>query len=309
MSPGTERSGGTEGADPSRGAAEAARPRGSGKDGGPAGRVDLHLHSTASDGTVRPAEVVREAAERGVAGLSLTDHDTVAGIEEAAAESKRRGLAFLVGAELSANEPGRSVHLLAYGFDPSDARLLRFMEAYTEDRVRRARRIVERLNEIGVSLSYEDVEAEAGLAAPTRAHVARALLRRGAAASHDRVFRRWLSRGRPAFVEKRATPPREVIRRVHEAGGVAVLAHPGRTYGAADVRRWVGEGLDGVEVLHPENSPAVRRSMDALARELGLLRAGGSDWHGPDTHRAPIGSEPVPAAWMDAIAARTRAGV
>lgn len=273
------------------------------------GRVDLHLHSTASDGTVVPAAVVSEAAERGLVGLALTDHDTVDGVEEAAAEAKRRGLRFLPAAEISANEPGRSVHLLSFGFDPTDAELTGFLREAREDRVRRGREIVERLRRLGVSLTYEAVEAEAGGAAPTRAHVARALLRSGAARTHAEVFRRWLSRGRPAFVERRPTPPEEVSRRVHAAGGVVLLAHPGRTYGVADVRRWVEVGLDGVEVLHPENPPDVRVRLGRLAEQLGLLRCGGSDWHGPHTHRSPVGSEPVPAAWMEEIAARCGATV
>lgn len=271
--------------------------------------MDLHLHSTASDGTVAPAAVVTEAAARGVVGLALTDHDTVDGVEEAAGEASRRGLRFLPAAEISANEPGRSVHMLAFGFDPGNAELTGFLREAREDRVRRGRAMVERLRRLGVSLTYEAVEAEAGRAAPTRAHVARALLRCGAARSHDEVFRRWLSRGRPAFVERRPTPPAEVARRVHTAGGVVLLAHPGRTYGPSDVRRWVEAGLDGVEVLHPENPPDVRVQMGRLAEELGLLRCGGSDWHGPHTHRSPVGSEPVPVAWMEEIAARCGATV
>lgn len=241
--------------------------------------------------------------------MALTDHDTVDGLAEAEAEAERLGLAFLPAAELSANEPGLSVHLLAYGFDPVDQELRRFLADYREDRIRRAREIVERLAAVGVFLPYAEVEAETGRAAPTRAHLARALVRTGAARDEREVFRRWLSRGRPAFVEKRPVTPREVVERVHAAGGVALLAHPGKTHRAAAVRRWVGQGLDGVEILHPENTPQVRRRMEAVARELDLLRTGGSDWHGSATHRAQLGSERVPFEWLEAIAARSRATV
>ena len=269
--------------------------------------VDLHLHSTASDGTLPPADVVRRVAEAGLAGFSLTDHDTVDGLEEAARAAEELGLRFLPGAELSANEPDRSVHLLAFGFDPEDPDLQAFFRAYREDRVRRAKEIAERFRSLGVPLEYEAVRREAGRGVPTRAHVARALVREGLVPDERTVFGRFLSRGKPAFVEKRPTPPAEVFGKVHDAGGVAVLAHPGWTHGPEEIRRWAEQGLDGVEVLHPRNHPRVRRRLDQLADELGLLRSGGSDWHGPDDEGRPaIGSEPVPAAWMERIRARCR---
>jgi predicted metal-dependent phosphoesterase TrpH len=117
-----------------------------------------------------------------------------------------------------------------------------------------------------------------------------------------RVFRQYLSRGQPAFVEKRDVPPKEVFDRVHAAGGVVILAHPGRVHGPDEVKRWAAEGLDGVEVMHPANRATTRSTMNAVAAELGLLRSGGSDWHGPSTHRkADVGAEPVPERWFDEI--------
>lgn len=272
------------------------------------GQVDLHLHSTASDGTVAPEEVVHRAAEAGLVGLSLTDHDTVDGLEEAARTADELGLRFLPGAELSANEPDRSVHVLAFGFDPANPGLQAFFRAYREDRIRRAKEIAERFRSLGVPLEYEAVRKEAGPGVPTRAHVARALVGEGLVPDERTVFGKYLSRGKPAFVEKRPTPPSEVFEKVHDAGGVAVLAHPGWTHGPEEIRRWSEEGLDGVEVLHPRNRPKVRRRLDELAEELGLLRTGGSDWHGPDEEGRPaVGSQEVPAAWMDAVVARCRA--
>lgn len=269
------------------------------------GRVDLHLHSTASDGTQPPADVVRRAAEAGLEGLSLTDHDTVDGLEEASRAAREEGLRFLPGAELSANEPDRSVHVLAYGFDPEDPGLQAFFRAYREDRVRRAKEIAERFRSLGVPLEYEAVRRQAGDGVPTRAHVARALVREGLLPDERTVFGEYLSRGKPAFVEKRPTPPSEVFGKVHAAGGVAVLAHPGWTHGPEEIRRWVDQGLDGVEVLHPRNHRKVRRRLDELAEELDLLRTGGSDWHGPGGEgRPPVGSQDVPAVWMDRILAR-----
>lgn len=268
-------------------------------------RVDLHLHSTASDGTETPTSVVRRAAEAGLAGVALADHDTVAGLEEAASEAARRGLKFLVGAELSANEPGRSIHLLAYAFDPTDPALLDYLGGYREERVRRARAIVDRLHDVGVPLPYEAVERQAIGGLPTRAHIGRALVEEGLVRDERTVFRRYLSRGRPAFVDKRPTPPAEVIDRVHAAGGVVLAAHPGREHSMADLRRWIGQGLDGVEVLHPSHDEGMRRALRALAQEEELLTSGGSDWHGRDTaHEAAPGSQEVPLEWLERIEAR-----
>lgn len=267
--------------------------------------VDLHLHSTASDGTVRPAEVVRACAERDLAGLALTDHDTVDGLAEAAEEADRLGLRFLMGAEFSANEPDRSVHVLGYGFDPEDPGLGDVFRSYRRDRVRRAREIAARFRSLGLPLEYEAVERVAGDGVPTRAHVARALVREGLVGGEQEVFDRYLARGGPAFVEKQPTPPSEVFAKIHAAGGVAVLAHPGWTHGPEEIRRWVAEGLDGVEVRHPTNGSRVRRRLESLAEELELLRTGGSDWHGPESDRRPQpGSQGVPMAWMEAIESR-----
>lgn len=273
-------------------------------DAGP-GRVDLHLHSTESDGTTSPADVVRRVAEAGLSGFSLTDHDTTSGLDEAEAAAREHGVRFLPGAELSATEPGRSVHLLSFGFDRASPALQTFLRLYDGDRRARARKMADRLCELGVAISYEDVEAQAGRAAPTRAHVARALVARGRVPDEARAFDRYLSRDRPAFVPKRPVAPREVFDIVHGAGGVVVLAHPGRHFGPDDVRALAAEGLDGVEVYHPSNSKTVRSRMRSVADELGLLKTGGSDWHGPGTRRDRLGFEPVPIDWMDEIARRT----
>lgn len=267
-------------------------------------RVDLHLHSTASDGRATPAVVVREVAARGLVGLSLTDHDTVDGLPEAAEEARKLGLDFLVGAELSANRPGRSVHLLAYGFDPADPGLERFFSDFHVDRHRRTEAIVARLNDLGVGLTVEDVLRESGRGVPTRAHVGRALVAGGWAPTANIAFARWIARDRPAFVEKRPSPPEEVIRLVHGAGGVVLLAHPGRDFTAADVANLVEAGLDGVEIRHPRNGTRERRMLERLAAEGDLLRGGGSDWHGADSGGSEPGSERVPASWMRAIRER-----
>jgi len=275
---------------------------------GDPGRVDLHLHSNRSDGTVSPTEVVQRVASLGLAGFSLTDHDTTAGLDEAEAEADRLGLRFIPGSEISATEPGVSVHLLAFGFDRTNPALQAFLERFDGDRRRRAREIVACLQAEGVGMPYSDVEEQAGPAAPTRAHVARAMIAGSHVDDVNHAFRQYLSRGGPAFVEKQPVSPREVFEIVHDAGGVVVLAHPARVHGVDDVRRWAAEGLDGVEVLHPANRAKTRSAMNGIAAELDLLRSGGSDWHGPTTHRkADVGAEPVPERWFDEICDRAPA--
>lgn len=270
------------------------------------GLADLHMHSTASDGTLSPAALVDRVAERGLSGFSLTDHDSVEGLADARGAAERHGLRMLAGAELSANEPERSVHLLAYGIDPDSPQLQGFLADYREDRLRRAGEMVDRLHELGVPLELERVLQEAGEGVVTRAHVGRALYAEGLVGQYEEAFWRFLARGKPAFVEKRPTPPAKVFEVVRAAGGVTLLAHPGREHREEQIRRWAAEGLDGVEIRHPENRPSDRRRLDALRRELGLLRSGGSDWHGPEAGRGELGSEEVPMAWMDEIEDRCR---
>ncbi len=270
------------------------------------GYVDLHLHSTASDGVVSPTEVAREIAACGLRGVSLTDHDTVDGVEEAAAEADRLGLEFMVGAELSANAPGQSIHILAYGFDPTDQDMRAFFRDFRADRLRRVDEIVARLQALGIGLTFDDVMAEAGEGVPTRAHVGRALVNGGWVREHNEAFHRYIARGKPAFVEKKPTPVEQVCDLVRRAGGVTILAHPGRDYTQAQLARWMEESFDGVEILHPRNNPGVRRSLDELAEQQGLLRGGGSDWHGTSSG-APPGSQRVPIEWLRAIEGRCAA--
>ncbi len=244
------------------------------------------------------------AARAGLVGVSLTDHDTVHGIEEAATEAARLGLQFLPGAELSANQPGRSVHLLAYGFDLDDPGMRLFFDEFWSDRIRRTEEIVDRLNRLDVGLSVQDVLRQSGNGVPTRAHIGRALVAAGWVGEIETAFDRWIARGRPAFVEKKPTPPEEVVDLVHAAGGVVLLAHPGRDFAAAEIRGLAEVGLDGVEILHPRNGYHERKMLGRLADELDLLRGGGSDWHGPDSARSGPGTQQVPLEWLHAIASR-----
>ncbi|MGW2833052.1 PHP domain-containing protein [Streptomyces sp. NPDC001286] len=248
-------------------------------------RIDLHTHSTASDGTDTPAELVRHAAAAGLDVVALTDHDTTRGHVEATA-ALPAGLTLVTGAELSCRVDGVSMHMLAYLFDPEEPALLAERELVRDDRVPRAQGMVARLNELGVPVTWEQVRRIAGDGSVGRPHVATALVELGVVATVSDAFtQEWLADGGRAFVEKHETDPFEAIRLVKAAGGVTVFAHPGaskrgRTVPEATIAEMAAAGLDGIEVDHMDHDPDTRARLRGLARELGLLVTGSSDYHG-----------------------------
>ncbi|GGY89862.1 PHP domain-containing protein [Streptomyces poonensis] len=248
-------------------------------------RIDLHCHSTASDGTDTPAELVRNAAAAGLDVVALTDHDTTRGYAEAIA-ALPDGLTLVTGAELSCRIDGVSMHMLAYLFDPEEPALLAERELVRDDRVPRAQGMIARLNELGVPVTWEQVARIAGDGSVGRPHVASALVELGVVPSVDDAFTGdWLADGGRAHVEKHETDPFEAIRLIKGAGGVAVFAHPGaskrgRTVPESAIAEMAAAGLDGIEVDHMDHDPATRARLRGLAKELGLLTTGSSDYHG-----------------------------
>ncbi|WP_339131306.1 PHP domain-containing protein [Streptomyces sp. f51] len=248
-------------------------------------RIDLHAHSTASDGTDTPAELVRNAAAAGLDVVALTDHDTTRGHAEAVA-ALPEGLTLVTGAELSCRIDGISMHMLAYLFDPEDPALLAERELVRDDRVPRAQGMIARLQGLGVPITWEQVARIAGEGSVGRPHVASALVELGVVGSVSDAFtEQWLSDGGRAYVPKHETDPFEAIRLVKGAGGVTVLAHPaaakrGRTVPESVIAELASAGLDGIEVDHMDHEPATRARLRGLASELGLLTTGSSDYHG-----------------------------
>ena len=290
-------------------------------------RADLHVHSSASDGTEPPAEVMRRAAEAGLDVVALTDHDTVAGHAEArqALAGPLTSLTLLPGMELSGRlgEPPRgvpggllgspprgqqSLHLLAYLFDPGHPELAAELSRIRDDRVLRARAMVGRLADLGVDITWDQVAAIAGPAVVGRPHIARAMAASGAIASPREAFTRdWIADGGRAYVGRYALDPVHAICLVRGAGGVAVLAHPraGRDTLVSDeqIAGLAAVGLAGVEVFHPDHPDAERAGLLALAHDLDLVATGGSDDHGSLTgHR--IGCETVGADAYQALISR-----
>ena len=248
-------------------------------------RIDLHCHSTASDGTDTPAELVRNAAAAGLDVVALTDHDTTRGYAEAIA-AVPEGLTLVTGAELSCRIDGVSMHMLAYLFDPEEPALLAERELVRDDRVPRAKGMVARLNGMGVPVTWEQVERIAAGGSVGRPHVATALVELGVVPTvNDAFTEEWLADGARAFVEKHETDPFEAIRLVKAAGGVTVFAHPGaskrgRTVPESAIAEMAAAGLDGIEVDHMDHDLETRARLRGLAKELGLLTTGSSDYHG-----------------------------
>ncbi|MEV0125610.1 PHP domain-containing protein [Streptomyces sp. NPDC050703] len=253
-------------------------------------RIDLHTHSTASDGTDTPAELVRNAAAAGLDVVALTDHDTTRGHAEAIAAVRGlpepAGLTLVTGAELSCRLDGVGVHMLAYLFDPDEPELARERELVRDDRVPRAKTMIASLRELGVDVTWEQVARIAGDGSVGRPHIAEALVELGVVPTVSDAFTpQWLADGGRAYAEKHELDPFDAVRLVKAAGGVTVFAHPaaakrGRTVPEAVVGELAAAGLDGIETDHMDHAPETRARLRGLAADLGLLATGSSDYHG-----------------------------
>jgi len=262
-------------------------------------RADLHSHSTASDGTCPPADVMRRARSAGLDVIALTDHDTVAGLEEAR-RALPPGLTLLPGMELSCRLDGHSVHLLGYLFDSGQQELAAECARIRESRLHRAQAMVERLAELGVPVTWDQVSALAGGGVVGRPHIARAMVQAGVIDAPEQAFGPdWIGPGGRAHVTRYALDPVRAIALIRAAGGVTVLAHP-----RAGTRGWMipddviaalaTAGLHGIEVWHPDQDQSARQELQALAATLGLVASGGSDDHGELTGYR-IGSDTIAA--------------
>ncbi|HEY75737.1 MAG TPA: PHP domain-containing protein [Thermoflexia bacterium] len=259
------------------------------------GRVDLHIHSTASDGLFSPSQVVRSALELGLTAIALTDHDTTSGIAEALQAAEGTGLEVIPGVEINSEGEWGDLHFLGYYIDPGNPSLRQRLEAMRDARLGRARRMIERLAQMGMPLDWEEVRALAGGESVGRPHIARALVNRGYVSSVQEAFDRYISNDGPAYVPRlRLTPP-EVIETIHQAGGVAVLAHPAHSGVVDRVPEFVALGLQGLEVYYPEHSPEDVEMLLDLCQRYNLVATGGSDFHSPNHEEgAPLGSVFVP---------------
>jgi 3',5'-nucleoside bisphosphate phosphatase len=261
--------------------------------------IDLHLHTTASDGRLAPAALVARARAAGITVLSVTDHDTVAGLAEARGAAEAFGLTFVAGIEITAVDRGRDVHLLGYFFDPADPALAAFLVAQRADRVRRVAVIAKRLAALGVPIDAAALTRRAAERPGTsigRPQVADALVAAGHVADRTEAFERFIGADGPAFVPRRGASPEEVIAIVRRAGGIASLAHPGLVGNDAIVPRLAAAGLPALEVCHADHDASAERHYRRLAAAYGLAVTGGSDFHGDSLHHpAALGVVGLPA--------------
>jgi predicted metal-dependent phosphoesterase TrpH len=262
--------------------------------------IDLHTHTTASDGRCSPAELVSRAAAAGVTVLAVTDHDTMSGCAESADACRGHGIDFVHGIEVTAVVDSRDVHVLGYFVDPASEVFERFLAEQRQRRLDRVREMVARLAAHGIALDIDavlgpgvrDTKKSAG-----RPWIARALVDAGHVPNVSEAFNRWLSNGRPAFVPRLGAPPEEVFARIHDAGGLASLAHPILLKHDDWIPAYAAAGLDALEAYHSDHDEAATAHYLALARTLHLVVSGGSDYHADDAHGGgPPGKVSLPRA-------------
>jgi len=274
-------------------------------------RIDLHSHSTASDGRLSPTQLVKLARDRDIATLAITDHDTLRGVAEAQSAGARIGVRVIAGIEISTLFNGsKEAHVLGYGMRPTDDATRATIASLQPRRASRARAILERLAALGVPVPFDAVAALAGDGMIGRPHIARAMIAAGHVPDLQSAFDRFLAEGQPAFVPNDALTPAEAVELIHAAHGVAVLAHPCLFQGDLEAlfTSMLAAGLDGIEIYHPDNPPAARPALLARAQRHGLLVTGGSDFHGLSTDGdASLGSIALPAGLLDALDARINA--
>jgi predicted metal-dependent phosphoesterase TrpH len=260
--------------------------------------VDLHTHSTASDGILAPEKVIEAAQRCGLAAIALTDHDTINGITAARSAGERLGVRVIAGVELSAFQDDHEVHLLALHLSQLESLEKRLGELRALRHVRAAN-IVEKLNALGIELTLDEVLKQSNGGAVGRPHVARALIARGVVHDFRDAFMRYLGNAGAAFVPKARLSIEDAIGIAHEAGGLAVWAHPGDGGRRERLEPLVAAGLDGLEVKHPSHSAEDVKRLQALAEFFGLVQSGGSDWHGASDGPRRLGNMNVPIDWLE----------
>ena len=266
--------------------------------------IDLHLHSRFSDGTYGPEELAGHARRCELAAIALTDHDSVEGCPDTARACAAAGIEFITGTELTAEQHGNELHILGYCIDTLNSRLLTQIAAFQAVRQNRIREMVARLNRLKIPLSAEAVFELANCRAPGRPHVARALVAAGHCASLDEAFERFLKRNRPAWVPKFKMSGAEALDLIHQAGGVAVMAHPGLNRTDELIPEMVEAGMDGIECFHTKHSTTTTEHYLELADRYHLLVTGGSDCHGMNKGKPLIGTVKVPYQHLETLKAR-----
>ena len=271
--------------------------------------ADLHLHTNFSDGTFSPEELVLQAQKSGLACIAVTDHDSVEGCARAAAACAAVKMEFIPGTELTAEHDDTELHVLGYFLNTHNEKLLAEIARFQAVRQNRIHEMVARINELGTPLEVESVFALANCKSPGRPHVARAMVKAGFVKNLDEAFERFLKKGRPAWVPKSRVSALEAIDLVHQAGGLAVMAHPGLNRTDSIIPHLVEAGLDGIECFHTKHSTAMSERYLEIADKYHLLVTGGSDCHGFSKGKPLIGTVKLPYEHVEKMELRRNKGI
>lgn len=264
--------------------------------------ADLHVHTHYSDGTDSPQRVIELATQAGLSAIAITDHDILDGYPEAADAAAAAGLELIPGLEMSASDVGREVHMLGFFVDAGHAGFQRQLAEQRARRMTRIHEMIARLQQLGLTITPEDVFSQAKHQGTIgRPHVAKALLNRGYVSTTKEAFDRYIGNNGPAYVPGSPLGPKIAIRAIRDAGGIPVLAHPIYLKDDAFIEQLVRDGLVGLEVYHSGHPPEAVQRYEQLANRLGLLKTGGSDYHGASKEGAPIGSTAVPYTLVEAL--------
>lgn len=244
------------------------------------GTVDLHCHTTASDGAYSPRDLLLRAHKAGLTTIGITDHDNVGGVNDAMAVGRELGITVVPGVELSTNLRGVEVHLLGYFVDHTNEELVRHLTFLRAERFKRAERIVGKLNDLRIPLRFDSVMEQAGDGSVGRPHIANALVETGLTESYHEAFLKYIGAGKPAFEQNYQVSPRQAFNVIASAGGLSFIAHPGKTLDEQTLLDLLHEGVDGIEVIHPSHTPERVAYYRGIVSEYFLLASGGSDFHG-----------------------------
>jgi predicted metal-dependent phosphoesterase TrpH len=261
--------------------------------------VDLHLHTNYSDGLLTPAQVVTRAKEAGLKAIGIVDHDTIDGIAEAVEAGGDLGVEIVPGVELSSQYEGKDIHIIGYYFNPDHPRLMDYLERFRKERYRRAAKMIQNLNELGIRLSLDEVEEHTGGGSIGRPHLAEVLMEKGYVETFQEAFQRYIGYGSKAYEEKYKINPDEAIALISEAKGLSFLAHPNYFVTDEIVFHFIKAGLDGIEIVHPNLNESRTRHLQAIVRDQDLLVSGGSDCHGGRDGSVRLGQWSVPYAILE----------
>lgn len=265
-------------------------------------KIDLHIHTTCSDGRFTPTEIINLCVSKGLAGIAITDHDNFDGFQEAVEAAKSTSLSVISGMEVTSLFNQREIHLLAYGFDVNHEYMKKISSRQRKVREKRAEKMVTQLTGLGIDITINQVKDIAGSAVISRPHIATALKKNGVVRSHNEAFYKYLADDKPGFIKTDQIDFNLVINAVRAAGGITSLAHPGNFYSDEELLMLVDAGMDGIEVIHPIHTYALQRKYERFADQYGLVKTGGSDFHGKTKlEQFRLGTVAINPAWIKSL--------